>query len=219
MERNNSGQNSTDPFGMLSNSNHFEIAGDETACSMSNLKTLEEIMIHVGCGQDSHSFVFSSFPLESGTTCQDSSFDERVMLRLNLDKAQIILNCQWKQRLWTEIKPSFLCNDMVTFCNSEDMEWILSPQTICLWNDSIYTLKIKHTYAVLFMFQDVMCAIVLIYNPGINYSWHLHFFCLEIILYFFANVTSLIPYELLILVALLISFKYKRKSPWKWLFY
>ena len=150
---------------MLSNSNHFEIAGGETACSMSNLKTLEEIMIHVGCGQDSHSFVFSSFPLESGTTCQDSSFDERVMLRLNLDKAQIILNCQWKQRLWTEIKPSFLCNNMVTFCNFEDMKWILIPQIICLWNDSIYTLKIKHTYAVLFMFQDVMCAIVLIYKP------------------------------------------------------
>lgn len=92
MEGKNSGQNSTAPFCMLNNSNHFEIVGGETACSMSNLKTLEEIMVHVGCGQGSHSFVFSSVPLESGTTCQDTNFDESVMLRLNLDKAQIILN-------------------------------------------------------------------------------------------------------------------------------
>lgn len=165
LEGKNSGQNSTDPFGILSNSNHFKIVGGEPACSMSNLKALEETMIHVRCGQDNHSFVFSSFPLESGTTCQDSSFDERVMLRLNLDKGQIILNCQWKQRLWTEIKPSFLCKDMVTSCNSEDMEWFFVPQTICLWNDSIYTLKIKHTHALQFMFQDVMFSIVLIYKP------------------------------------------------------
>lgn len=180
-------------------------------------------MIHVRCGQDNHSFVFSSFPLESGTTCQDSSFDERVMLRLNLDKGQIILNCQWKQRLWTEIKPSFLCKDMVTSCNSEDMEWFLVPQTICLWNDSIYTLKIKHTYAVLFMFQDVMFAIVLIYKPMYQLLMAPPFFLfwnnIVFFFFFFANVTSLIPYELLILVAWLISFKYKNKSCWKWLFY
>lgn len=121
-------------------------------------------MIHVRCGRDNHSFVFSSFPLESGTTCQDGNFDERVMLRLNLDKGQIILNCQWKQRLWTEIKPSFLCKeDMVTSCNSEDMEWFLVPQTICLWNDSIYFENQTHLCCTVHVSR---CnAGVLIYKP------------------------------------------------------
>lgn len=166
-------------------------------------------MIHVGCGQDSHSFVFSSVPLESGTTCQDTNFDESVMLRLNLDKAQIILNSCWKQRMQTEINPSYLWNDMVTFCNSEDMEWFLIPQTIYLWNDSIYTLKIKHIYAILFRFQDVLCAVALIYKPRYQLLIAPPFFLSWNNIVFLADLTSLIPYELLILVACLISFKYE----------
>ena len=109
----------------------------------------------------------------------------------------------------TEIKPSFLCNDMVTFCNSEDMEWFLIPQTIYLWNDSIYTLKIKHIYAILFRFQDVVCAIALIYKPRYQLLIAPPFILSWNNIVFFGWLNLFNSYELLSLVAWLISFKYE----------
>lgn len=47
--KNNSGEeNSPYSFGMLSSGDCFVVSFGQTSCSMSNLKALKEIMVHVG---------------------------------------------------------------------------------------------------------------------------------------------------------------------------